>query len=212
MRGQLALPAAMIGADVALLVQCRTVPLRSLHLVAPARYVLPATTQILGRPHVRHSEGCWNSVSGDQFDEQTAIKTGKCGLKGITLSPELVTEWIDSFPISVNVSDAMGHMHSQADQLPNSSSQTKHKEEGNKRRKLAFDDREPLSSELAKHPHPLTGQSEVLYNIVNGQVVPADDNVDDAVDIGQTMAGSFRTTLPNGFHGKISNQVKTMEQ
>ena len=26
------------------------------------------------------------------------------------------------------------------------------------------------------------------------------------------MAGSFRNTLPNGFHGKISNQVKTMEQ
>ena len=36
--------------------------------------------------------------------------------------------------------------------------------------------------------------------------------MDDAVDIGQTMAGSFRNTLPNGFHGKISNQVKTTEQ
>ena len=110
------------------------------------------------------------------------------------------------------VSDDMGHMYSQADKLPNSSSQTKHKEEGNNRRKLEFDDRETLSSELAKHSHPLTVQSEVLYNIVNGQVVPAGVNVDDAVDIGQTMAGSFRNTLPNGFHGKISNKVKTMEQ
>ena len=36
--------------------------------------------------------------------------------------------------------------------------------------------------------------------------------MDDAVDIGQTMAGSFRNTLRNGFHGKIANQVKTMEQ
>ena len=133
-------------------------------------------------------------------------------MKGITLSPELVTEWIDSFPISVYVSDAMEYMYSQADQLPNSSSQTKNKEEGNKRRKLDFDDRETVSSELAKHSHPGTVQSEVLYNIVNGQVGPADVNVDDAVDIGQTMAGSFRNTLPNGFHGKISNQVKTMEQ
>ena len=26
------------------------------------------------------------------------------------------------------------------------------------------------------------------------------------------MADSFRNTLPNGFHGKISNQVNTMEQ
>ena len=103
-------------------------------------------------------------------------------------------------------------MYSQADQLPNSSSQTKHKEEGNKRRKLEFDDRETLSSELAKHSHPLAVQSEVLYNIVNGHVVPADVNVDDAVDIGWTMAGSFRNTLPNIFHGIISNQVKTMQQ
>ena len=103
----------------------------------------------------------------------------------------------------------MGHMYSQADQLPYSSSQIKHKEEGNKRRKLAFDDMETLSSELAKHSHPLTVQSEVLYNIVNVRV---DINVDDAVDIGQNMAGSFLNTLPNGFHSKISNQVKTMKQ
>ena len=84
----------------------------------------------------------------------------------MTLSPELVTEW--SFPISAYVSDAMEHMTSQTDQLPNSSSQTKHKEEGNKRQTLDFDDREDISSELAKHSHPLTVQSEVLYNIVNG--------------------------------------------
>ena len=79
----------------------------------------------------RHSEGGWNSVSGYQFGEQTATMTGKGGLEGITLSSELVTEWIDSFPLSVYISYAMEHMYSQADQLPNSSSsQTKHKEEG----------------------------------------------------------------------------------
>ena len=95
------------------------------------------------------------------------------------------------------VSDAMEHMYSQVDQLSNSSSQTKHKDEGNKRWKLEFGDRETLSSELAKHSHPLTVQSEVLYNIVNGQVVPADVNVNDAVDIGQSMAGPvhFATLL-----------------
>ena len=116
------------------------------------------------------------------------------------------------------VSDAMESMYTPADQLPNTSSQTKHKEEGNKQRKLDFDDRETISSEFAKHSHPLTTPCEVLYNIVNSQVVPTDVNVDvdvdldDAVDIGQTMAGSFRNTLSNGFHGKISNKVKTMEQ
>ena len=70
-------------------------------------------------------------------------------------------------------------MYSQADKLPNYSSQTKqlHKEGGNKRPKLDFDDRETISSDLAMHSHPLTVQSELLYNIVNGQVAPADVNV-----------------------------------
>ena len=93
------------------------------------------------------------------------------------------------------VSDAMEHMYSQADILLNSSSQTKHKEEGNTRRKLDFDDRAPL-----------TVQSEVLYSIVNGQVAPADVKLDEAVEIGQPMASSLRNTLPNGFHGKLPNQ------
>ncbi len=91
--------------------------------------------------------------------------------------------------------DAMEHMYSQAGPLRNSSSKTKHKEEGNKRRKLDFEDIENISSELAKHSHPLTVQSEVLYSIVNGQVASADINVDEAVDIGQTMASSFRNTI-----------------
>ena len=42
----------------------------------------------------RHRQGSWNAVSRDQFGEQTAIKIGKGGLKGITLDPEMVTEWI----------------------------------------------------------------------------------------------------------------------
>ena len=51
----------------------------------------------------RHSEGCWNSVSDDQFGEQTAIKTGKGGLNSRTGAGE----WIYSSPISVYISDAM---------------------------------------------------------------------------------------------------------
>ena len=89
------------------------------------RYLLPpeAKADLLAGAHVcRHRECYWNSVSGDQFGEQTAIKSGKCGLKRTTLSPELVTEWIYSFPISVYVSYAMESMYTQADQLPNTSS------------------------------------------------------------------------------------------
>ena len=53
----------------------------------------------------RHHPGYWNAVSADQFGEQTAIKIGKGGLKGMTLSAELVSEWIDAFPITTYVSD-----------------------------------------------------------------------------------------------------------
>ena len=88
-----------------------------------------------------------------------------------------------------------------------------YKEDGNKRRNLEFDDRETLSSELAKHSHPLTVKaksSTTLSMVRSFLLMPM--WMDDAVDIGQTMAGSFRNSLPNGFLGKISNKVKTMEQ
>ena len=122
-RGQVALPAAMFGADVAFLLtagQFHYVRYISWHLL-DMRYLLPpkAKADLLAGAHVcRHCEGCWNSISDDQFGEQTAIKTGKGALKGITLSPELVTERIDSFPISVYVSDAMGHMYSRLINYP----------------------------------------------------------------------------------------------
>ena len=40
----------------------------------------------------QHSAGYWNTVSADQFGEQTAIRIGKGGLKGITLSADVVSE------------------------------------------------------------------------------------------------------------------------
>ena len=40
------------------------------------------------------------TLSADQFGEQMAIKIGKGGLNGFTLSSTQVAEWIDSFPIS----------------------------------------------------------------------------------------------------------------
>ena len=128
------------------------------------RHLLPETAKVdlLAGAHVcRHSEGCWNSVSGDQFGEQTAIKTGKGGLIGMTLFPELVTEWIDSFPISVYLSDAMKRIYQE--HPVDSSTQAKHKEEGENRRKLDQQDLREISLELAKHSHPLEVKSEVLY-------------------------------------------------
>ncbi len=51
----------------------------SWHLVE-MRHLMPAAAKadLIAGAHVcRHSEGCWNSVSGDQFGEQTAIRTGE---------------------------------------------------------------------------------------------------------------------------------------
>ena len=138
---------------------------------------LPADVKadLIAGAHVcRHNEGSWNSVSSDQFGEQTAKKPSKGGLKGMTLSPEQIAEWIDSFPISSYLSDAMDNLYSE--QAPASSAQNKHKEEGKKRQKLDADDRERITAELAKHSHPLTVESNVLYNIVNGQVAPNEVN------------------------------------
>ncbi len=58
----------------------------------------------------RHRAGVWNSVSSDQFGEQTAVRIGKGGLKGVTLSQEQVKEWIDSFPIMAYMSDMFDHI------------------------------------------------------------------------------------------------------
>ena len=82
----------------------------------------------------QHHDGYWNAVSADQFGEQTAIKIGKGSLKGMTLYAELVSEWIDSFPITAHVSDRMDHIY--ADHIPVLSSQKQHKEEFKHRRIL----------------------------------------------------------------------------
>ena len=168
-------------------------------------------TDLIAGAHVcRHNDGYWNSASSDQFGEQTAIKTGKGGLRGLTLSPELVSEWIDSFPISAFLSDAMENLYSEKDCT--SSMQVKHKEEGKKRKELDSDELSRIAAELDKHSHPLELDSPLLCNIVNGKVAPSEVSVHDALQIGEKMVASLRNSLPSGFHSKISNSGKTMEQ
>ena len=112
--------------------------------------------------------------------------------------------------ISIRIRDALDHCYS-PDQA-NSSSETPHKEEGIKRRKVDTDDRRRISEELDKCSHPLEIESDVLYNIVNGQVSPAVVNVSDALSLGALMVTDFRKSLPVGFHAKLSSPVKTMEK
>ena len=85
-------------------------------------------------------------------------------------------------------------------------------EEGTTRRELDRDDRLRILTELRKHPHPLTHQSESLYNIVDGQVVSETKvNVQDAMEIGQDTSTSFASSLPGGFHHPIKKTVETMQ-
>ena len=114
----------------------------------------------------RHKAGSWDAVSADQIGQQTVIKIGKGGLKGIKLSSTQVAEWIDSFPMSAYVSDTFDHCYSP--DLSNSSSETPHKEEGVTKCKVDEDDRQHISTELGNCSHPFDTESDVLYNIHNG--------------------------------------------
>ena len=57
--------------------------------------------------------------------------------------------------------------------------------------------------------HPFEIESDVLYNIVNGQVAPAVVNVWDALALVALKVTAFRKSLPAGFHAKLSSPVKT---
>ena len=190
------------------------------HHILEMRYLLPpeAKTELVSGAFVsRHQEGSWNGVSSDQFGEQTAIRIGKGGLKGITLSQEMVAEWIDSFPVTAYLSDTMAHIYpdpsikESKDQAGASttSSGPRHKEEGRKRREMDADDRRRISLELSKMSHPLENPSPHLYNIANGRFGPpeAEVNVADSVDIGEKMAAEFRASLPTGFHATLSSSI-----
>ena len=85
-------------------------------------------------------------------------------------------------------------------------------EEGSEIRELDRDDRLRVVTELRKHQHQLTHQSDSLYNIVNGQVVSETKvTVQDAVEIGQDTRTSFATSLPGGFHHPIKKTVETVQ-
>ena len=85
-------------------------------------------------------------------------------------------------------------------------------EEGSEIRELDRVDRLRMLTELRKHPHPLTHQSDSLYNIVNEQVVSETKvTVQDAVEIGQDTRTSFATSLPGGFHHPIKKTVETVQ-
>ena len=147
---------------------------------------------MLAGAHVcRHRPGTWNSVSADQFGEQTYIKKGKMprGLKGLTKSEDQVAIWVESYPICAHVTLAIESMYSADDEM-------KEEKEGEKRRILDTDDRNRVYEELKKHSHPLKLTSSGLYNIINGKVANASVNVQEILKMGESMLLDFRSSLP----------------
>ena len=115
-----------------------------------------------------HHNGYWDAVSADQFGEQTAIKIGTGALKGMTLSPELISKWINAFPITVHVTNRMDSIYSD---IPDKSKQEKHKEELKHQRILDAHDRNLIDAKVEKYLHPLEDSHPHMYNPVTGLIM-----------------------------------------
>ena len=126
----------------------------------------------------------------------------------MTLSADLVSEWINAFSITCTVSDRLDGIY--PDSEPSSSTQKLHKEEMKYRRTLDFKDRDHILAEVDKYPHPLEDNKPHLYNPVTGQIASRNVNVADSVVIGEKMENNFIANLPDGFYKAISSTVKTM--
>jgi len=107
----------------------------------------------------------------------------------MTLSAELVAEWIAAFPITVHVSDRMEAIYSA--NPPDQAPQMQHKEELKHRRVLDAHDRDLIAAEVEKHPHPLEDHRPRLYNPVTGEVASEEVSVADSVAIGMQWRESM---------------------
>ena len=153
----------------------------------------------------RHHDGYWNAVSADQFGEQTAIKIGKGSLKGMTLYAELVSEWIDSFPITAHVSDRMDHIY--ADHIPVLSSQKQHKEEFKHRRVVFW--MHMIGILFMQKLRNILTLWKTIVPILTGQIAQTNVNVADSILIGEKMEREYIASLPNGFFNPSSGLITT---
>jgi hypothetical protein len=174
-----------------------------------------ARAMFMNGEHVsRHRDGVWNSVFSDQFGEQTYILYGKVrgGLVGAASSPDQVAGWVMSYHICNTVILSLDNMFESEDTDEEfDQTKQKHKEEGKKRRIMDAEDRQKIRNELQKHTHSLKTKSDKILNIVNGRLANTKVNAHKAIEIGQSMAQTFKSQLPGGFYEPIKKEVVTME-
>ena len=120
-------------------------------------------------------------------------------MRCISTNAEQVAVWAGSFNVCAHLDLAIEAMycHDDAGEKPFGGTEgecqtgSKHKEEGNRRRKMDETNRNKIAEELQKHSHHLNVKSTDLYNIVNGQVAPKKVNVQDALHVGSTQSEKF---------------------
>ena len=172
-------------------------------------------TDLLAGAHVcRHSDG-GTAVPGDQFGEQTYIRSGKGagGMNGIPTRPEQVAVWVNSFIMCAHMDIAMDEMYEiiekvEQESIGTSEGKTLHKEERGNRKKTDESDRRKLAIELEKYSHPLNDKHPSLHNICNGHVSPDTVNVHDALSIGSEQSKAFSSSLGSTytFHTAIKKE------
>ena len=180
--------------------------------VMEMQHVLPddAKMDLLAAAHLcRHRPGIWNALSADQFGEQTYTTKGKMpgGLKGLIMSEDQVSIWVESYPICAHVTFDIESMYSADDETK----EEKRKEEGEKWRILDTDDRNSCLRRVEDAFPSSQMTSSSLYNIINGKVVNASVNVQEILKMGESMFLDFRSSLPGGFHAPLKRKFKTME-
>ena len=129
---------------------------------------------------------------------------------GLALSPNQVAWWMLSNNICNTMSIAMDSMFENSDDEYDAT-QDKHKEEGQHRRKLDFQDRQKIYQEFQQHLNPLTTETDSLVNICTGCIADERVNVYNATDIGTRMASNFKESLPTGFYSPLHKEVVAME-
>ncbi len=88
----------------------------------------------------------------------------------MSLSAELVSGWIDAFPITVHVSDCVNYIYSTY--TPEQYAQQQHKEELKHRYILNAYDHGLIEAKVEKYPNPLEDHRHHLYNPIIGQIAP----------------------------------------
>lgn len=163
-----------------------------------------------GEHTIHHKDGIFNGIWSDMGIETTYMRYGHgpSGIIGFSTQPETLKVWAYSHHAC---SEIVSELHEMRDEILCSSME--HKEE--KKCRITSDkaDRDLIREKLKVSIDPLNPETHPpgLINIVTGKVNSHSEvNVDNAVALGTKQLEQFEASWPEGFHGTIHKEVKTM--